>query len=281
MKEVFEEYIDFIIGDLDFLSFNEHLNAFEIKETNLTWSQIQTLRDPLERMRHTIPPLGIFETRVSDIDLGFYDKYLEDYCSDRLEKGKSIQSTDLMSKGNKTFVIGRSATQENLSLSNKLEFVESLKYSKDPYRMAAYAASKKNKDFVVNNLSIIEGGWIKVFIEDPIIYKTGMDAFTQYYKEKIKRVFGYHSEDRIIGVINNIRKNGWDNNLSWKPHIGSESIQGGIIGISTESGTYSLLTGRHRVTAAVYLFKKGEIKETISFDYPRLVYRWKTWYKYL
>ena len=116
-----------------------------------------------------------------------------------------------------------------------------------------------------------------MLLDDQIIFSEGFRKKLDFLKLKIKKIIGYASEDRILGVVKNIRENGWDENLTWLPHIGSNDTQGSIIGISSKSNSYSLLTGRHRIAAAVYLYKKGELSGDIVLDYPRIIYPWKTW----
>ena len=270
------EYIDFIIGNSNFLSYNTAMNSFEIKEYNLSWEEFTSLHEPIERMRHTIPPEGFFRTNVKDINLGFYDKCLEDYCSDRLEKNISIKDTDLVSKGNKVIIFGRVLSDSEFTLDSKTVFLDSLKSTKDQLSSSIYRHYQKNNSFI-QNISITDEGWVKAFLDYPIVYNNDIKSKLQYLRERIKKTIGYYSEDRVLGVINNIRQVGWDESLTWRPHIGSQLIQGSIIGISSKSQTNSLITGRHRITAALYLHKRGEIKEQLIFDYPRITYPWKTW----
>ena len=50
-----------------------------------------------------------------------------------------------------------------------------------------------------------------------------------------------------------------------------------VLGYSTESKEYMTFTGRHRVNAAVYLFKKGVDIGIDSFTFPVVKYNWSKW----
>ncbi len=276
MKREYSEYINFVIGNAESLTFNLKNNAFEISDFNLSWENLISLNDPLKRMRLNRPPEGLFCTKVKEINLGFYDKYLEDYCSDRLEDNIPIAKTDLVSKGDKIHVLGRIASDLIFSDDQKILYLKSLKNSDNKLQKTIYRLHAKNK-LELSNLYTTDEGWILCFLDDPIIYSSGLSGSLQILREKLKKLLQYDSEDRVLGVIENIRKKGWDKGLTWKPHIGSSEIQGSIIGYSSKSSTHSLITGRHRITAAVYLHKKGELNGEIILDYPRVIYPWKTW----
>ena len=276
MKREYSDYINYVIGESKHLSFNHESNAFEIENYQLSWLDFCSLSSSLKRMRYNIPPKGLFHTELREIELGFYDKYLEDYCTDRLERNVSIGSTNLISKGDKVHVIGRNPSSTSFSDDEKKIYLKSLKNSSDPIHKTLYRLNERNK-FLLSNLYITDEDWILCFLSDPVIFSSGLRRGIDHLKLQIKKLTGYVSEDRILGVIKNIRKKGWDDNLTWRPHIESNEIQGSIIGISSKSSSYSLLTGRHRVTAAVYLYKKGELDGEIVLDYPRIIYPWKTW----
>ena len=276
MTKEYNDYIDFVIGNSEHLNYNSSSNAFEISKYDLSWEDLSSLSQPIKRMRSHVPPEGLFQTKVGDIKLDFYDKYLEDYCSDRLENNLPIRSTDLIAIGDKTHIIGRIPDGLVFSKDKKLKFLKSLQYSKNPIHLLICKLHSKNR-LVLENLYSTEEGWILLYLEDTVIYSSGLKAKLDFVREKIKKAIGYYSEDRILGVIKNIRENGWDDSLTWSPHIGSSEIQGSVIGFSTKSSTHSLITGRHRITAAVYLHKKGELNDDITFDYPKIIYPWKTW----
>ena len=276
MNKKYAEYINYVIGGSRHLSFNSNKNAFEVSDYYLSWQDLESLNPSLKRMRFNKPPKDLFKTKLDEINLDYFDKFLENYCTDRLENNIPISSTDLISKGEKIHVIGRNLSN-NFSLnSEKINYLQSLKDSENPIHQILFKLYK-NDNLNLDNLYSTDEGWILCFLDDQIIFSTGLRKKLDFFKLKIKKLIGYVSEDRILGVVKNIRKRGWDENLTWLPHIGSNEIQGSIIGISSKSNSYSLLTGRHRIAAAVYLYKKGELNDDIVLDYPRIIYPWKTW----
>ena len=180
-----KEYINFIVGDSKFINFNEKLNAFQIENFNLTWNELRSLNKVIYRMRHNKPPKNLFKTKISQINLGYYDRLLEDYCIDRLEKNLRIKETKLVSEGNKSFVVGRVSDDHEFSDQFKKSFLINLKNEVDPVLKLAFKSFQKNNNFI-ENLTKTDEGWIMCFMEEPIIYSVGLKSYFETLREKIK-----------------------------------------------------------------------------------------------
>ena len=94
-------------------------------------------------MRFNKPPRDLFKTKIDEIKLDYFDKFLENYCTDRLENNIPISSTDLISKGEKIHVIGRNLKKTLFLFPRKLDYLQTLKGLKIQFIKIVYELFKK------------------------------------------------------------------------------------------------------------------------------------------
>ena len=271
------EYLDWISKNIksEHIIFDPNHRVFQIIDRNISWEDFQDLVLVLDKLRFKVPPPDFYNTNISQINFLGYERLFHQYLEDRL-MGLNPNKTELILR-NKFLLVGRIPKGD---ISNKKmirtmvhTFLDS---SKDisTQNILKFINLKLGK---IYKLYIHKDGWLYINYDGPISYqKSNFSLAINSFRFILKKAIGHQSKDRIEFVVESMKENGLSQELLWKPTTVSTSIQGSIILESYSSGSFACFTGRHRIAAAQYLFKKGMLDD-ISLNFPRIIHPWDEW----
>lgn len=266
-----EVYINKVTTEVPLLTFNYDSGTFDVSENEPTWDVIKNVYKAVEIFRsNPIPSPHFNPVRVNQIQLGYYNRCLEHYCYERLNLGISHEQTCWIRYASKTYCLGRidpSAKFDDIAI--KL-FMESLNERKNDFIAMSIYKAYRRKPNIVHDLKKDEEGWLMFCSAIPIEPLGKKDRIKDFCKNSIKKTIGYDKGKRILKLIENIRINGWDNNLAKKPLCG-------VLGYSRKTKCYQVFTGKHRIAALKYLYSQGEISGSTFIEYPVITYPWGPW----
>jgi hypothetical protein len=182
-------------------------------------------------------PKNIFEFQyIKDIELDYYFNCLLNYIFE-IYKGTKHQHTCWV-----------------LNCENSID------YTYDSKNIVFEKLKKK-----YSNIYNIEG-WIKIHGIHPQDFNRNI--FRKIFN-KFKRLF--FKKDRIINLVEKIRKNGWDKTKA-SQKLGNNEISNGILGYSKITKKFMIFHGKHRLVAAKFLIQKSELSENLKINFPIIEY---------
>ena len=124
---------------------------------------------------------------------------------------------------------------------------------------------KKNLLKKYENVYEIDG-WVKVF---GINYNNFNVSRTRKVINYIKNIF--KNQDRIIELIDKIKKDGWST-IKAKQKQGDNNVSNGVLGFSRKSNKFMVFHGKHRLIAAKYLINQSVLNDDLKIEYPIIEY---------
>ena len=265
-----QKYIDELLGGHDFISFDSTNRRLLLKQQRQTPEQVQTLyRQIIHPMRITAPPDGVFEpVRVKDLQIGFPALCLEKYCHQRLDEGVPHKETCLHQVFEKTFALGRLSAEEAADFDAK-QYLESLADRGDSISLSIYRKWRRNKR-LADHVIVDRDNWVICHADIRIRDKRRLRRLEQNIRYAFRGWFKGPKDDRILKIVNSIRREGWQGRKA-------AGTGGGVLGFHLPSGRAQPFHGKHRVAALSYLFRQGEISGDTLIDFPVIAYLSDDW----
>jgi len=262
-----KEYIERVTSQVPFLNFNYKRHQFDITIPDITWEQIKELNKALTILRNEPIRPGICQTYLDELQTGYYDKCLEYYCYERLDLGIPHKETCWVRYAEKVFCIGRIAPNTELTDSMRNDILSHLARQK---HNGVYQEICKMCRTITQARKCIKAnseGWVMFYGDIPIRSGYLKNRIRDAARRLTRRIFGTVEQDRVLNIVESIRRHGWDPELAYQPSCS-------LIGYSHSTKRFLMLTGRHRIAALRYLYSKGEVPGSIVLDYPVITYRW-------
>lgn len=211
------------LKDERLLKYSPSQKKFLVMKSDLEWEQKMLLRRSMMINFKTFYPL--YRIKLQDINIGYFDQCLVKYTHER--ETLLIKNEDTCwgkyacnnwcyywSNPDNKF-----NSDEKMYVIKKLNAFRSLNGSKSIFHMSSIT---------------------KLLIRD----ESGYVFIRSDHK--------YEEDDRVLSIVNSIRKNGFKNKLS-------TLLSPIIIGYSNITGIHNVISGRHRIAALKYLFQEGEL----------------------
>jgi hypothetical protein len=220
----------------EYLCYNEKQNQFNFYNEKLAKEDRFYVRKKIIlKLRDVLPTTSV---SLDTIKTGFYDRCLERYLFERIDKGFENEDTCWFSRASNNHCLGWIDPEIGFGKDKKIEFVSLLNKRKPLF----------------NDISIID------FFE--------RDAKGYVY---LKSSVVYTKDYKILLLLEKLQKNQFSNIQSSATPI--------ILGFSTTTSTYNVLSGRHRVACLKYLRNRGKISSplkiwchVVSYPFESLVY---------
>lgn len=275
MNNSYRQKIESLLSNIEFISFDYEDNTFLLDEHCNTVDGFKNVTKLVEKLRWDEFWFDVKQTPIVDMSFNYHDSCMQNYCYQIIDQGISHKDTCWENVTSRRFHMGIFNNNQSFDRKFKEKFIEDLSINTNNiiinnlhYSIKRDYEYKREKMF--ENLTLSNNNWITVQLINPITFSVRTERIVHEFKKRIKNLTSYKLNERIITISENILNKKWNQDLGWEcPNT--------VLGYSTKSKEYMTFTGRHRVNAAVYLFKKGVDIGIECFSYPVLKYNWSEW----
>ena len=151
LTEAQEEYVQYVVEGIPFLSFNRATGTFDVSNdiADPTWEQVLLLYQAVQKLRfNPPPPPAVHSLRLDELVTGYYDRCLEYYAYERLNLNRAHEETCWARYAERTHCLGKVRPGERLDDAARIEFMESLGRERqdDFIAMSIYRAYRKDPE---------------------------------------------------------------------------------------------------------------------------------------
>lgn len=245
------------------IRFIEGEGVLEVISENLENKDFSALYEgAIEFLEDNVAPPGVFQyPKVVDIELGYYSGCLLRYAAELLDEGMSHSSTCWGAICERTIEMGY---MDDPDMSSE-DFIIGKAEDGDITAKKLLGALKKG-GIGPENFQVVEN-WVKY--TGPNINELNWNGPYYRFKKRIRSIVK-GDNDRVIKLIENIKKDGWQPNLAY----GGKT---GVLGLSSVDGKYMVFHGKHRLVALKYLIFKKLVSESTVLEYPVIRFNFPCW----
>ena len=119
-------------------------------------------------------------------------------------------------------------------------------------------------------------GWIQIIGIHP---KEVNKNYYALYKWKLKNLL-LPNYDRLIPMIRNMSKDGFDIKKAYSKNIDGKKNLGGLLMFSSTTHRYSFISGKHRFASLNYLIENKMESQDSKINFPVIEHPFKNWREY-
>jgi len=269
-----KEHLGSLLEGIPFVIYNYQDKVFDVTLDDITWNEIKILNKLVSRLRlNPLPPEYNKYPCIGEIKTGYYDRCLEHYCYQRLDKGLDDSQTCWTKNALQIHCVDRFSNPHRLTFEEKKNVVQRLGNDKKNFVFQSIVRQCKKQPSIIDSIFCDSNGWVFIKGDFNILPNNSLDRAKVIVKKKIRKLLKYPKNKNILSIINSVKKNGWNESMSSAPLCG-------VLGYSILEDKYHVLTGKHRIASMKYLLSRGYISPETRINYSVIRYKWGDWRQY-